>query len=96
MSDPDGEIRRGIENFLVTKPVDGSPVGRMRCLDAASHAVYEEMYSILTGEVGVTDPVEYGQRLSDLSEQLNDLQKKTERAFGQAMAARLMEGESGE
>lgn len=92
LSDPDGSLRGDVEALRVTEVIDQSPVGRMRSLDAASHAVVEDMYSILTGEAGITDPREYEEALQDLTDQLGDLHKETDRATGLAVIARWFNG----
>ncbi len=75
------EIKTVIDALLTPSgELDATPTGRMRALDAATAAVYDEMYRILAGEVPLS-PVEHEDRLGDLTALLVDLQKRTERAF---------------
>lgn len=90
--DQDGSIRESVRELCETGPVDESPTGRMRALDAATGWVFEEMRRVLTGESPVSGPVEYSERLRDLARELTDLHERTERAFAVAMAARWSEG----
>jgi hypothetical protein len=88
MVDADGSVREGIEALRVSGVVDESPWGRVRAVDAMTHAVYTDLYEILTGEGGVSDPGEFESTVNDLVGQLVVLQTRTAAAWEAANTTR--------
>jgi hypothetical protein len=88
MTDPDGYLKTDIAALQVTGAIDETPLGRMRALDAMKHAVYTDLYAILTGEGGVNDPGEFECTVNDLVGQLVVLQTRTAAAWEAANTTR--------
>jgi hypothetical protein len=88
MTDPDGYLKTDIAALQVTGAIDETPLGRMRALDAMKHAVYTDLYAILTGEGGVSDPGEFESTVNDLVGQLVVLQTRTAAAWEAANTTR--------